>query len=63
MKCAKTVLMCLRKSSFMFKAMLFFCKTKVQMLKFAAVIAKCLANNLYKVHQKYYIILKIMRFL
>ena len=35
----------LRKSSFMFK-LCCFCKTKVEMLKFAALIAKCLMNNL-----------------
>ena len=29
-----------------------FCKTKVEMLKFAALMAKCLSNNLWKVHQK-----------
>ena len=34
----------------------------MEMLKFAALMAKCLMNNLWKVHQKYYIILKIMRF-
>jgi len=29
-----------------------FCKTKVEMLKFAALLANCLMNNLWKFHQK-----------
>jgi len=28
-----------------------FCKTKEEMLNFAALMAKCLMNNLWKVHQ------------
>ena len=30
-----------------------FCKTEVEMLKFVPLMAKCLTNNLWKVHQKY----------
>jgi len=29
-----------------------FCKTKVEMLEFVALMAECLANNLWKFHQK-----------